>query len=107
METVFEILVFGEMWEQFDSHQVTESIWDAEQLPGKVRGDLERYGIQDFGLMFFTSVGWTRRGGERTSLAVENKAVKQIQSAYQRLGLEPKYSKLDFGKPRSHGSLWD
>lgn len=107
METVFEMLVFGEMWEQFDFHQRTESIWDTDQLPEKVRGDLERYGMDDFGLMFFTTVGWSRRGAERTSLEVETRAVEEIQRAYQRLGLEPKYSRLDFGKARSYGSLWD
>ncbi|CAG7920379.1 unnamed protein product [Penicillium olsonii] len=107
METVFETLVFGEMWESFTSKQATETIWAPEQLNGVVRKDLERYGVKDFGLMVFTSVGWSHRGRFESSLHWECEHVEKIRQEYRQIGLKSKYSEKAFTKRKSYGSLWD
>ena len=108
MEIVFEVLVFGEMWEEFE-HQATEMVWGTEQLSKLVRNDLERFGVvEDLGLTFFTAVMYSRRGRWEFEPYLERKAVELVKKEYERLGLEPKYSEEDFVKRRrSYGSLWD
>ncbi|CAG8381969.1 unnamed protein product [Penicillium salamii] len=107
METVFETLIFSEMWEQFDYQQATEAIWGPEQLAKMVRTDLERYGVENFGLMIFTSVGWSRHGLVGSSLDWECAIVKKVKEGYQKLGLKPKVTAQAFVKRKSYGSLWD
>ncbi|KAJ5549777.1 hypothetical protein N7535_002281 [Penicillium sp. DV-2018c] len=109
MEALFEVLVFGEIWDQYD-YPATQVAWGLEDLPKWTQRDLKLYGVGDLGLVLYTPFGENGRGrgGHRTGRDSEHDAVKNVKGRYDRLGIEPKYSEETLIlKRKTWGSLWD
>jgi hypothetical protein len=107
METLFEVLVFGEIWDQYED-PATQVAWGVEDLPERTRRDLLLYGVSDLGLVFYTSLGDTGRSRRGYSPGLEHDAVKNVKGAYDRLGMEPRYSEEALMmKRKTWGSLWN